>query len=129
MIKADRAPMVGVLVDWLDSEYQSAVVGGVVEAARERGVDLVCFVGGVLNSPSRFGQQRNAVYDLATSDGIDGLVILAGTLGNYRGFDDLSAFCERFRPLPMVSIAATLPGMTSILIDGEHALREGKSVV
>lgn len=123
--QAARPPTVGVLVDWLETEYQSAVVGGLVEAARESGVNVVCMVGGVLNSPDRFSLQRNAVYDLATSDDIDGLVILAGTLGNYRGLDDLSAFCERFRPLPMVSIAARLPGMTSILIDGEHALREG----
>ena len=125
VLKPDRAPMVGVLVDWLESEYQEAVVGGVVETARERGVDLVFLLGAVLNAPSRFGQQRNVVYDLAKSEGIDGLVILAGTLGNYRGLDGLSAFCERFQPLPMVSIAATMPGMTSILIDGEHALRDG----
>jgi DNA-binding LacI/PurR family transcriptional regulator/signal transduction histidine kinase len=125
VIKADRAPLVGVLVDRLDSEYQSAVVGGVLEAAREIGVNLVCFVGAAIKSPERFGRERNAVYNLATSDGIDGLIILAGTLGNYHGHDDLAAFCERFRPLPMVSIAANLPGMTSILIDGERALRDG----
>lgn len=119
------APTVGILVHWLEGEYQGAIVGGVVEAARERNVNVVCFVGGVLNSPDRFGQQRNLAYGLATPGVIDGLIILAGTLGNYQGLDDLSAFCERFRPLPMVSIAACLPGMTSILIDGEPALREG----
>ena len=123
--KSARPFTVGVLVDWLEDDYQSAVVGGLLEAARESGVNVVCMVGGVLHSPHRSSLQRNAVYDLATSDEIDGLVILAGTLGNNRGYDNLSAFCERFRPLPMVSIAATLPGMTGILIDGEHALREG----
>lgn len=117
--------MVGVLLDWLEGEYQSAVFGAIVEAARESGVNAICFVGGVLNAPDRFSRQRNRVYDLATSDGIDGLSILSGTLGNFGGLDDLSAFCERFGPLPMVSVAARLPGMTSILIDGEHALRAG----
>jgi len=120
-----RAPTFGVLVDWLEDEYQNAVVGGVVEAARESGVNLVCFVGAPLHSPFRFGEQRNAVYDLARSEGIDGLVILAVTLGNYLGLDDLARYCERYRPLPMSSIAAELEGMTSILIDGEPALREG----
>lgn len=122
-----RRQTLGVLVDWLESEYQSAVLGGVIEAARENDANVVCLVGGVLHAPRRFGVQRNRIYDLARSDGIDGLVILAGTLGNLRGLDDLSTFCERFQPLPMVSIAAELPGMTSILIDGEHALREGIS--
>jgi DNA-binding LacI/PurR family transcriptional regulator/signal transduction histidine kinase len=125
MTGAARRPTLGVLVDWLESEYQSAVLGGVIEAARENDANVVCLVGGVLHAPRRFGAQRNRIYDLAHSDGIDGLVILAGTLGNFRGLDDLSNFCAQFRPRPMVSIAAELPGTTSILIDGEHALREG----
>jgi len=121
----ERPEMIGVLVDELDGEYQIAVVGGVVDAARDTGVNLVVFAGGVLGSPVHFGEQRNAVYDLAASDGIDGLMILSGTIANYRGLDDLAAFCDRIRPLPMVSLAAALPGMTSVMIDGDHALREG----
>src|SRR5664279_2026030 len=120
-----RAPTFGVLVDWLEDEYQSTVVGGMVEAARESGVNLVCFVGAELHAPSRFGERRNVVYDLARSEGIDALVILAGSLGNHLGLDDLARYCERYRPLPMSSIADELEGMTSILIDGEQALREG----
>ncbi|HEU6439119.1 MAG TPA: substrate-binding domain-containing protein [Terriglobales bacterium] len=120
-----RAPTFGVLVDWLEDEYQSTVVGGMVEAARESGVNLVCFVGAELHAPSRFGERRNVVYDLARSEGIDGLVILAGSLGNHLGLDDLARYCERFRALPMSSIAAELEGMIGILIDGEQALREG----
>jgi DNA-binding LacI/PurR family transcriptional regulator/signal transduction histidine kinase len=121
----DRPEMIGVLVDELDGEYQIAVVGGVVDAAREAGVNLVVFAGGVFGSPVHFGEQRNAAYSLVTSEGIDGLVMLSGTIANYRGLDDLAAFCDRLRPLPMVSLAATLPGMTSVVIDGDHALREG----
>src|SRR5450759_3809607 len=49
----------------------------------------------------------------------------APTFGNHLGLDDLARYCERYRPLPMISIAAELEGMTSILIDGEQALREG----
>ncbi len=117
-----RAPTFGVLVDWLEGEELR--VGGVVEAARESDVNLICFVGAALHAPFRFGEQRNVVYDLARSEGIDALVILA-TLGNHLGLDDLARYCARYRPLPMSSIAAELEGMTSILIDGERALREG----
>lgn len=120
-----RAPTFGVLVDWLEGDYQAAVIGGVVEAARESGVNILCFTGGVLHAPFRFGELRNVVYELADSEGIDALVILASTMGNHLGLEDLARFCERYRPLPMSSIAAELDGMTSILIDGEQALREG----
>lgn len=120
-----RPEMIGVLVDEIESEYQAAVVGGTVEGAREAGFNVAVFAGGVLGSPEHFGAQRNVVYDLATSRGIDGLVILSGTIANYRGLDDLAVFCDRIRPLPMVSLAAILPGMTSVVIDGDHALRDG----
>jgi hypothetical protein len=49
----------------------------------------------------------------------------APTFGNHLGLDDLARYYERYRPLPMSSIAAELEGMTSILINGEQALREG----
>ena len=120
-----RAPTFGVLVDWLDDGSQVAVVDGLVEAASDSGANLVCLNATALHAPFRFGERRNVVYDLARSEGIDALVILAGTLGNHLGLDDLARYCERYRPLPMSSIAAELEGMTSILIDGEPALREG----
>ena len=120
-----RAPTFGVLVDWLEDEYQSTVVGGMVEAARESGVNLVCFVGAESHEAFRFGEQREVVYDLVRSEGIDALVILAGRLGNNLGLGELARYCERHRPLPMSSIEEQAEGMTSILIDGEQALREG----
>ena len=52
-------------------------------------------------------------------------MVLAGTIANHCGLDDLASYCERFSPLPMVSISAAVGGMTSILIDGDTALREG----
>jgi DNA-binding LacI/PurR family transcriptional regulator/signal transduction histidine kinase len=113
------------MVDWLEGEYQSNVIGGVVEAARESDVNLVFFAGCMTRAPFRSGERHNVVYDLARSEGIDALVIMTGTLGNHLGLDDLARYCERYRPLPMSSIAAELEGMNGILVDGEVALREG----
>jgi DNA-binding LacI/PurR family transcriptional regulator/signal transduction histidine kinase/ActR/RegA family two-component response regulator len=120
-----RAPTFGVVVDWLEDEYHSTILGGVVEAARESGVNLICFVGAESHEAFRFDEQREVVYDLVRSEGIDALVILAGRLGNNLGLDELARYCERHRPLPMSSIEERAEGMTSILIDGEQALREG----
>jgi DNA-binding LacI/PurR family transcriptional regulator len=80
-----RAPTLGVLTDWLEGEYQSPVVGGIVEAARESGANLVFFTSCMLRAPLRLGERHNVVYDLARSEGIDGLVLLAGTLANHLG--------------------------------------------
>jgi DNA-binding LacI/PurR family transcriptional regulator/signal transduction histidine kinase len=112
------------LVDWLEDEYQNEVVAGVADAARELGVNLVCFAGGVLRSPHRFAAQRNAVYDLAGAECVDGLMIMSGTLGNHIGPEELSRFCERYRPLPMCSIAVPLAGIPSVLVDNATGMRD-----
>ena len=119
-----RAPTLGVLTDWLEGEYQNSVVAGMVEAARESGANLVFFTSCMLRAPLRLGERRNVVYDLAGSEGIDGLVLMAWTVANHLGLDDLERYCERYRPRPMVCVAETLKGMTGILVDGEPALRE-----
>ena len=118
-------PTLGVMVDWLQGVYQTDVVGGVIEAARESDVNLIFLAGCMLRAPIRAGERHNVVYDLARSRGIDGLVIMAGTMGNHLGLSDLADYCERYRPLPMSSVAVELDGMTSILVDGVQALRSG----
>ncbi len=121
-----RAPTFGVLTDWLEGEYQSAVVGGLVEAARESGVNLIFFTSHrTRRAPFRFGERHNVAYDLAGSGDIDGLVIQAGNLSTYLTLDDLGRYCKRYRPRPMCSLAGAIEGATGIIVDGEQALREG----
>ena len=114
----------GLFVDWLEDGYQNSVLTGVADAARRSGVNLICFAGGVLGSPHRFGLQRNAVYNLAGPENIDGLMIMSGALGNHLGEEALARCCDHYRPLPMCSIAVALPGIPSVLVDnatGMHA--------
>ena len=119
-----RPVTLALLVDWLEDEYQNEVVAGVADAARELGVNLICFAGGVLRSPHRFAAQRNAVYDLAGVESVDGLMLMSGTLGNHIGPEELSAFCERYRPLPICSIAIPLAGIPSVLVDNATGMRD-----
>ena len=120
-----RAPTLGVLADWLEGNYQGAVVGGAVEAARESGVNLVLLADSMSRATFRLGQRRNIVFDLAGSDDIDGLLVMAGTIGNSLGLEDLTNYCARYGPRPMCSIGAPLQGMTGIVVAGEQALRDG----
>jgi diguanylate cyclase (GGDEF)-like protein len=114
------------LVDWLEDDYQNIVLRGAVDAARERGVGLVCFAGGSLGpskSGPRFGAPRNAVFGLANSRNVDGLMVLSGTLANHVGRQELLRFCDGYRPLPMCSIAVALPTMPSVLVDNAAGMR------
>ncbi len=115
---------IGVLADWLEGNYQSAVVGGAVEAARGAGISIVLLADSMPRSTFRFGERHNVVYDLGRSEAIDGLVVMAAPVGANLGLEDLAGYCERYRPRPMCSIGAHLAGMTGILVDGLPAFRE-----
>ncbi|MEO8214108.1 MAG: substrate-binding domain-containing protein, partial [Myxococcales bacterium] len=104
--------------------YQTAVFSGAMAAARDADVNLICFTGGVLNSPDGFGARRNGVYDLANAETLDGLVILSGTIGNHVGPDELARYCQRFQGLPMANIGVELPGIPTFLVDNTSGLQK-----
>lgn len=125
-----RNVKLGLLVDWLEDDYQNIVLRGAAEAAAERGVGLVCFAGGALGPPRgaskstpEFGAPRNAVFGLAGPSNVDGLMVLSGTLANHVGREGLIRFCDGYRPLPMCSIAVALPTIPSIVVDNAAGMR------
>jgi phosphoserine phosphatase RsbU/P len=122
-----RMRRVGLLVDWLENEYQNKVLAGVDAEAQANGVSLFCLTGGVLLSPYRFGARRNFLYDLAGPACVDGLVLMSGTLSNYVGPSKLARYCERYRPMPMCSIGVALAGIPSVLVDNASGMRQAMS--
>jgi len=122
-----RTRRVGLLVDWLEDEYQNKVLAGVDAEAQANGVSLFCLTGGVLLSPYRFGARRNFLYDLAGLACVDGLVLMSGTLSNYVGPSKLARYCERYRPMPMCSIGVALTGIPSVLVDNASGMRQAIS--
>jgi PAS domain S-box-containing protein len=77
---------------------------GVLKAAEEHNVNVICFVGEELRSHRGFLDQANVLYDLANSENIDGLVLWGSALRNFIGSEALNTFCERFSPLPIVDL-------------------------
>jgi phosphoserine phosphatase RsbU/P len=122
-----RTRRVGLLVDWLEDEYQNKVLAGVDAEAQANNVSLFCLTGGVLLSPYRFGARRNFLYDLAGPACVDGLVLMSGTLSNYVGPGKLARYCERYRPMPMCSIGVALAGIPSVLVDNASGMRQAIS--
>jgi sigma-B regulation protein RsbU (phosphoserine phosphatase) len=121
---AGPPPAVGFLLDCLDdSPYEWAVLRGAMAAAHERGARLLCFAGGVLGAPCGEMGERNGVFDLARSTNVDALVALSGSIGKRIGADRLRVYCERFRPMPVCSIAVELENMSSVCIDNESGMR------
>src|SRR5258708_21031090 len=117
------SPTVGLLVDCLEDSYQWSVLRGAIDAAREGGAHLLCFAGGVLEAPPGGGGERNGVFDLARPKSVDALVVMSGAIGNQIGPERLRQYCERYRPLPMCSIAVELGERSGVCIDNESGMR------
>jgi DNA-binding LacI/PurR family transcriptional regulator/signal transduction histidine kinase len=119
---------IGLLIGRLgDLRYQAYVWPGIAEVAEERDANLICFEGRELLSPNGFDSQRNAVYNLVNPEnmgGLDGLVALSSTLGHYIGSEQLLQFYQRYRPIPIVSIALLVNGIPSVLVDNRAGIRK-----
>jgi PAS domain S-box-containing protein len=119
-----RRPTLGFFIDRLTSGYHNAIWQGVEALARERDVNLLCFVGGPLHSEPHPDDMDNVLYDLIDKEHFDGLIIASGSLGTSVSLEALQAFCERYRPLPMASIALPLADIPSVVLDNDQSMRE-----
>jgi DNA-binding LacI/PurR family transcriptional regulator len=115
---------VGFLIDFFWEKYQANIWAGIVQEAEKNNINLICYLGGPLNSPEAHHAPRNAVYDLVDKEHIDGLIIMTGTIGNFIHIKELEKFCNRYYPVPMVSIGSHLNGIPSILTDNEQGMRK-----
>jgi DNA-binding LacI/PurR family transcriptional regulator len=119
-LRGNRGPTVGILVAWLEDSYHASIVAGALDAARDRGANLLCFAGGILGA----GGRAERVFELISPENVDAVVILAGSIGNHIGAERMRAYCERFRPLPMCSIALDLEGISSVCVDNDVGMRK-----
>lgn len=108
---------IGLLTYGVEDPNNNAIWSGVGDAVREHGANLICFPGKPIRSPVRFNAQANVLYDLVSDETLSGLVIWVGALAHHTSVEEVQAFCEKYRPLPMVSIALLLENIPSIATD------------
>lgn len=100
------------------------VWSGVVSAAHAHDVNLVCFPGKPLRSPHGFEAQSNVLYDLVDPAAFDALVIWLAGLTLRVNLEEVRVFCERYRPLPIVTAGVQLPGFPGVTVDNYHGMRD-----
>jgi signal transduction histidine kinase/DNA-binding LacI/PurR family transcriptional regulator/AraC-like DNA-binding protein len=117
-------PTIGVIMDHVAGESRSSLWPGIAEPLQACGANLLCFTGGFLHDPHNFSAQGNIVYDFIDTSRLDGLIIWSSSLSSYVGHDSLRRFCDRYRPLPIVSIGVVLDGIPSVVLDSYQGMRE-----
>ena len=121
-VEAGRKSTLGLFITSAEDKYENAILRSVAAVARAEGLNLICYTSGAIGSYHGFEAQRNVLYRLVDTAKISGLVI-SGTLShNIRG-EEMSAFCQNYAPLPMVSVALSLEGIPSVRADGSAGIR------
>lgn len=116
--------VIGLLIPNIHNDYMAKIVSGIKDKAESRGLSLFVFRGEALEDPNDYGYQNNLIYDFATSDTINGLIIASGALCNYTDKKAFEAFCRKFNSIPKISISVELPGSSSILIDNNLGIKQ-----
>lgn len=111
------APTIGAYDLWL----------GALDTANAHGARLISFPGRRFQDARQSHAQANVLYELVTPERVDGLVIWSSAIGNNVTREAMQAFCDRFRPLPVVSIGMMLEGIPSVIIDNYGGLHDATS--
>lgn len=121
---SQKRPTIGVILDNLAGESRSSLWPGIADTIQAQGGNLLCFTGGYLQDRNDFTQRGNIVYEMIDKRALDGLIIWTSSLSSYVGQATIQKFCERYRPLPIVSIGIVLEGIPSIVLDSYQGMRE-----
>jgi HD-GYP domain-containing protein (c-di-GMP phosphodiesterase class II)/DNA-binding LacI/PurR family transcriptional regulator len=117
-------PTIGLLVDWLHTQYQLDVFNGASDFARDQKVNLLCFEGGCIYSSREYEAQRTILFDLVGPENVDGLIIMSASIGHFTSYEMTKEFCQHFHPLPVVSIAMEFDDIPSVLTDNKSGFRD-----
>ncbi len=107
-------PTIGVLISHQTHKNDYSMWQGVVDVARKRDANVVCFVGLFLDSPYGFEAQANVIYDLVSAERLDGLVIMVGAITQFVPPDAKRAVLERFRPSYQLRGGVTRPASSGM---------------
>lgn len=116
-------PTIGFLTGNIHLGAARTLWPGVVDAAQKQDVNLICFPGGGLNVQEGFEAQRNVIYELVDAKRLDGLVSWSSTVGGSLDRAQVTDFHQRYRPLPMVSLAQLMVGIPTLLVDSYQGMR------
>lgn len=115
---------IGLLVDYLVSEYSEFLIEGVEACCKKVDADFYIFQMGVLQDTSQnFDYQYVAITAFLSSNNIDGLIFVSTTQTHYMDLDSYISYLNSYYPLPIVNIGMAIPGIPSVEVQYEDAFR------
>lgn len=126
--RSDRAsssrPTIALCGAELDFHIPVSYLTSASAIAQAADMNFLYFSSQPVDSPYYFEIQANLFYAMLEAAGVDGILIPSNLVGLYHSPAEMSAFFQRYRPVPMVSMGGVLDGIPSLIVDnftGMHA--------
>ncbi len=116
---------IGLLISEYRDTFARDVCIGAMYAAEEMDANLFIMAGGYFDAPymernkSKYEYQNNYIYNFATKENIDVLVVLLGTIASNVDESVQKKFLEGYKGIPIVTIANKVEGYTNISFDNK----------
>ncbi|MBN1410128.1 MAG: substrate-binding domain-containing protein [Spirochaetales bacterium] len=120
----NKRPVFAVLADYLDLEFNNKALNGITDFVKEKGINVICLVGGNLESPYSWERNRNILFRLPDDKTVDGIIVLSSLIGQYVSPEEFGKFCRGFHGLPVVTVSEWIEGLPAVLIDNESGMNE-----
>ena len=99
---------------------------GAVEGAAAYECDLICFCGGELEDSEGSGQ-ANVIYDLATAETLDALIVWTSALATKVGPERLEKFFGESQRIPIVAVEQPMFDAPVVRMTNQNGMRDAVS--
>ena len=117
---------IGLLAGSGTGSYEYALLQGVRAAAAARNVNVIKLMCGSLDITfsDEFEDQNNLLWNLATKEVFDGLIVIPSFLYNYATPGRVREVLDGFRGIPRVGISELVPGGPALFVDNVTGMRD-----
>jgi len=119
-----RRLTIGFLISYLTEDYAAELWRGLVKAAEKRGVDLLAIDGGAIEDPYEIHRQKATLYAVIRNVTFDGIVVAAGSIGNFADDTRMEGFLQSLPRVPQILIGKPVGNRPCVLVDNRAGMRE-----
>ena len=113
---------IGLVIDYVVSEYAERIIRGVSLACQEKDAELVVFsIGQIQSITNAFDYQNVAVSSFVSSKNLDGVIFISGAIMQSQNKSEVASYIKAFKPLPVANISMEISGIPSVIVDNEEA--------
>jgi diguanylate cyclase (GGDEF)-like protein len=107
-----------------ESDYSRLLCQGALDSAEEHDANIFLFPGKAINSPYQYQHQYNVIYELVDTENVNGLIVPLSIFHAFTTREEIELFCNKYRPLPLVTVNIPVNGHSCICVDNKTGLHE-----